>query len=111
VTARAVARLLAALVTGVDGVRLVGPDQLAELSSVVASGQDQVFGFAGDAWGLGHIIGHPVDAGRSTVFRNDGAGGSSVWADTATGVVVAVTKNRMTQSDDTVAAVARAVEG
>lgn len=111
VTARAVARLLAALVTGVDGRRLVEPAQLAELSSVVASGPDRVFGSAEDAWGLGHTIGHPTDPSRTTVFRNDGAGGSSVWADTATGVVVAVTKNRMTHADDAVRAVAAAVAG
>jgi CubicO group peptidase (beta-lactamase class C family) len=107
VTARAIARVLAALTGEVDGVRLVPPDQLAELSTVAQQGEDRVFG-APDAWALGHMTGHPL-GGDHPVIRNDGAGGSAVWADLAAGEVVAVTKNRMRTDDDTVLAVARAL--
>ncbi len=45
VTARAVARMYAALLGEVDGVRLVSPQRLREVSAVAMSGIDQIFGF------------------------------------------------------------------
>jgi CubicO group peptidase (beta-lactamase class C family) len=56
VTARAVARMYAALLGEVDGVRLISPERLGEVSAVAISGIDEIFGFP-TSWGLGYSIG------------------------------------------------------
>ena len=93
-SARAVARMYAALLDEVDGVRLVSPARLAEITTVGTSGIDQLTG-AQASYGLGYTVGtigqSPV---RPTVFGMVGVGGSAAYADTATGITVAVTKNR-----------------
>jgi len=45
VTARGIARMYAALLGPVDGVRLISPERLEHVSAVAAVGVDQVFGF------------------------------------------------------------------
>ena len=55
-SARAIARMYAALLTGVDGVRLISPQRLREATAVSSSGIDQVFGNPTN-WGLGFAIG------------------------------------------------------
>jgi CubicO group peptidase (beta-lactamase class C family) len=50
VTARAVARMYAALLGEVDGVRLISPERLREVSAVAMSGVDEIFGFP-TSWG------------------------------------------------------------
>lgn len=50
VSARAVARMYAALVGEVGGVRLISPDRLREVSAVAMTGVDEVFGMP-SAWG------------------------------------------------------------
>jgi CubicO group peptidase (beta-lactamase class C family) len=102
VTARAVARMYAALLGEVDGVRLISPERLREVSAVAMSGVDQVFGFP-TAWGLGYSIGQfmPNAQETQTVFGVGGIGGSHAYADTATGVTFALTKNRLTPGFDT----------
>jgi Beta-lactamase len=52
-TARAVARMYAALLGEVDGVWLISPERSREVSTVAMSGVDQVFGFP-TSWGLGY---------------------------------------------------------
>ncbi|MEO3855633.1 serine hydrolase domain-containing protein [Acrocarpospora sp. B8E8] len=96
-SARAIARMYAALLGEVDGVRLVSPERLREISAVSFVGVDQVFGNPA-TWGLGFAIGRPgADAeATASVFGMPGAGGSAAYADTATGIAVAVTKNRLT---------------
>ena len=94
VTARAVARLYAALLGEVDSVRLISPERLREVSDVAMSDVDQVFGFP-TSWGLGYSIDRP------TVFGVGGIGGSYAYADTATGTTFALTKNRLAPSFDT----------
>lgn len=103
VSARAIARMYAALMDEVDGVRLVSPERLREVSAVASSGEDEVYGGAAE-WGLGYGIGYPWGdpAAGATVFGMAGAGGSWAGADTATGVALAVTKNRMSFDFDTV---------
>jgi CubicO group peptidase (beta-lactamase class C family) len=64
------------------------------MTTVSTSGTDEMTG--GPArYGLGYTVGtigqRPVGA---TVFGMVGVGGSAAYADTATGVTVAVTKNR-----------------
>jgi CubicO group peptidase (beta-lactamase class C family) len=99
-TARAVAKLYAALLGEVDGVRLVSERRLREISAEAVSGTDEVIGFP-VARALGFDIGYPspMAAPAPTVFGTAGTEGSAAWADTATGVAFALTKNRVTQGD------------
>jgi CubicO group peptidase (beta-lactamase class C family) len=96
-SARAIARMYAALLGDVDGVRLISPRRLRQAASVAASGQDEIFGNP-SAWGLGYAIGRlgSTPDETPTVFGMAGAGGSYAYADTATGVAFALTKNRFT---------------
>ena len=55
-SARAIARMYAALLGQLDGVRLISPARLREATSVSMSGVDQVFGMP-TTWGLGYSIG------------------------------------------------------
>jgi CubicO group peptidase (beta-lactamase class C family) len=95
-SARAIARMYAALLGEVDGVRLLSPERLAEATAVSSSGTDEVFGMP-TAWGLGFGIGGPAGDPQNapTVFGLGGVGGSFACGDTATGVAWAVTKNRI----------------
>lgn len=97
VSARAVARMYAALIGEVDGVRLISPERLREVSAVEITGNDQIFGFP-VSWGLGYAIGRlGADPQQTaTVFGIGGVGGSYAYADTATGTAFALTKNRLT---------------
>jgi CubicO group peptidase (beta-lactamase class C family) len=60
------------------------------------SGIDQIMGFP-STWALGYSIGRlgadPQES--STTFGYGGVGGSYAYADTATGVAFALTKNRL----------------
>jgi CubicO group peptidase (beta-lactamase class C family) len=95
-SARAMARMYAALLGQVDGVRLLTPERLAEATAVSSSGTDEVFGMP-TTWGLGYGIGGPAGDAQNaaTVFGLGGVGGSFACGDTATGVAWAVTKNRV----------------
>jgi CubicO group peptidase (beta-lactamase class C family) len=111
VSARAIARLYAALLGEVDGVRLISPERLGEISAVVVDDVDQVLGNRA-RMALGYVIGRPapqapespVPADDSTVFGWSGVGGSHASADTATGVAFALAKNRFTSADFSTAA-------
>jgi CubicO group peptidase (beta-lactamase class C family) len=96
-SARAIARMYAALQGEVDGIRLISPERLREVTAVAMSGQDQVFGMP-TTWGLGYAIGG-LGSGHSSesVFGVGGSGGSFACGDTASGIAFAVTKNRLTQ--------------
>jgi CubicO group peptidase (beta-lactamase class C family) len=106
-SARAVARMYAALLGEVDGVGLVSPERLRELSAVAFSGDDQIMGFP-TTWALGYSIGRlGTDPQESpSVFGMGGVGGSYAYADTATGVAFALTKNRLTPDFSTAEQVA-----
>jgi CubicO group peptidase (beta-lactamase class C family) len=107
VTARAVARMYAALLNEVDGVRLISPERLREASAVAMSGVDEIFGFP-TSWGLGYSIGQFLSNAHETqyVFGVGGVGGSHAYADTATGTTFALTKNWLTPTFDTAEQVA-----
>src|SRR5215210_4448188 len=96
-SARAVARMYAALMDEVDGVRLVSSERLREISAGAFSGEDQIMGFP-TTWALGYSVGRlEADPQETpTVFGVGGVGGSFACADTATGVAWALTKNRLT---------------
>jgi CubicO group peptidase (beta-lactamase class C family) len=90
--------MYAALLGEVDGVRLISPERLREVSTVAMAGQDEVFGFP-TAWGLGYGI--DGDPSAPTGFGVGGVGGSHAFADTAGGFSFALTKNRLTPSFET----------
>jgi CubicO group peptidase (beta-lactamase class C family) len=96
-SARAMARLYAALLGEVDGVRLISPERLREISAPAFSGIDQIMGNQ-VTWALGYAIGRIGTEAHVTpsVFGMGGVGGSYACADTATGVAWALTKNRLT---------------
>jgi CubicO group peptidase (beta-lactamase class C family) len=94
-SARAIARMYAALLNEVDGVRLITPGRLREATALSSSGIDHVFGNP-TTWALGFALGGlgtPQDS--TTTFGIGGFGGSFACGDTATGISFAVTKNRL----------------
>jgi CubicO group peptidase (beta-lactamase class C family) len=110
VTARGVARMYAALLGDVDGVRLISPERLQRVTAVAASGEDQVFGFPG-AWGLGYSLGQFLSNAHETrhIFGVGGVGGSHAYADRRTGTTFALTKNRLVQNFDAAEAIAAVI--
>lgn len=97
-SARGVARMMAALMDEVDGVRLVSPERFGELSAVARDDMDEVFGGpAGRA--LGYLTGAPWPAEGRPVIGMGGSGGNGVFADTGSRTVVAVCKNRFSSGD------------
>lgn len=106
-TARAVARMYDALLGG----ELVSPARLRELLSPAVTGVDEVTG-APATWGLGYSIGLTHALPAPTLFGMAGSGGTAAFADTATGLSVGVTKNRISAGDfDTVERIAKVVLG
>src|SRR5262245_4880223 len=93
-SARAIARTYAALLGEVDGVRLLPPERLREVTAVSASGVDEVFGMP-TTWALGWSIGRLDSTPQEspTAFGVGGVGGSFAFGDTATGIAFALTKN------------------
>ena len=112
VSARAIARMYAALLAEVDGFRLISAERLREVTAVAASGTDAIFGNP-SCWALGYAIGLPNSpaADSPTAFGMAGAGGSWAYGDTATGIAFALTKNRLSLDFDTVSAVIDIVTG
>ncbi|GAA2215355.1 hypothetical protein GCM10009850_108220 [Nonomuraea monospora] len=95
-TARAAARMYAALLGPVDGVRLISADRLRELSTPMVDDVDRVFGnraVLSNGYVIGRLGADPADT--PTVFGWAGSGGSYACADIATGVAFAITKNRL----------------
>jgi CubicO group peptidase (beta-lactamase class C family) len=92
-SARAVARMFAAVVGEVDGVRLLTPEHAREVSTMVVDDVDQVFGNQA-RYALGYAMGRPVpDApDPSTVIGWPGSGGCYAEADLATGTTFALTR-------------------
>jgi CubicO group peptidase (beta-lactamase class C family) len=97
-SARAIARMYAALLGEVDGVRLISPQRLREATTLSMSGVDAVFGMP-SAWALGYSLGRLGSTPQEspTAFGVGGVGGSFAYADTATGIAFAFTKNRLQQ--------------
>ena len=108
-SARAIARLYAALLGEVDGVRLLSPERLREVTAVSSSGTDEVFGMP-TRWGLGYSIGLP-DGTRDTAFGIGGVGGSFAFGDTATGLAFGLTKNRVSPDFATATRLTQLVTG
>jgi CubicO group peptidase (beta-lactamase class C family) len=109
-SARAIARMYAALLGEVDGVRLLTPERLQEATTNPVSGVDEVFGMP-TTWALGYSIGMPGAAPDKpqTAFGVGGVGGSFAFGDAASGIACAVTKNRLAQDFDAAARICRLV--
>ncbi|MFG2007090.1 serine hydrolase domain-containing protein [Spirillospora sp. NPDC048911] len=103
-SARATARMLAAMMDEVGGVRLISPDRLREVTTAPVSGTDAVFGNPA-RWGLGYSLGLPVDPSLDspTAFGMGGAGGSYGFGDPSAGVAFALTKNMVSRDFATAA--------
>jgi CubicO group peptidase (beta-lactamase class C family) len=79
--ARALARLYAALVGEVDGVRLLRPETVARVTEERVRGRDEVI-MVETAYGLGFMLGSTFGAANPPhVFGHAGAGGSLAFAD------------------------------
>ncbi len=111
-SARAMARMYAALLGEVDGVRLISPERLREITAPAFSGEDQVMGNP-VTWALGYAIGRiETDPQETpTAISMGGVGGSYAYADTTSGVAFALTKNRLTSGFDTAEQVVGIVAG
>ena len=99
-TARAIARMYAALLDDVDGVRLLPRERIEAVLADTYEGTDQVFGNP-VRWGLGFplgLFGRPEGDGA---FGWGGSGGTFGYADTRTGVAFALTKNLQTMDFST----------
>jgi CubicO group peptidase (beta-lactamase class C family) len=97
-TARAVARMYSALLSEVDGVRLVSPERLHEITAVAIAGDDEIAGFA-PTRALGYNIGFYGPLDSPTLFGMAGSGGTAAHADTASGIAIALTKNRVSYGE------------
>ena len=115
-SARAMARTFAALLGEVEGVRLISPERLREVSAVAFSGTDEIMGNP-VSWALGYSIGRIGTEAQETptAFGMGGVGGSFAYADTETGIAFALTKNRLTMdfsaAERVAGIVSRAVAG
>ncbi|MFP3969283.1 serine hydrolase domain-containing protein [Actinomadura fulvescens] len=94
-TAQAFARMYAALIGEVDGVRLISPERTTKITAVAAEGFDHTLGRPMSK-GLGYFLGMPEMGHRREAFGVKGSGGSIAFADPAHGFAFALTKNRLT---------------
>jgi CubicO group peptidase (beta-lactamase class C family) len=109
-TARAIAKMYAALVGDVDGVHLLPPARARAIVTNPFHGIDQIYGNPA-TWGLGYSLGRlGAEPGTDPgVFGMGGAGGTFGCADLITGTAFAVTKNLQTMTFDTAAEIGRIV--
>ncbi|MFI5935071.1 serine hydrolase domain-containing protein [Actinoplanes sp. NPDC051494] len=94
VSARGIARMYAALMGEVDGVRLISPERLKEVTTVLTDGPDWAFG--GD---LPKTMGYVAQLG-GTRFGWSGNGGSLAGFYPDLGLSVAVAKNYLGTTED-----------
>ena len=94
-SARAAARIYAALLGHVAGTRLLSAEQLAATAAVAYRGRDQVMEME-VSWSLGYSparLGGACSRSGST-FGMVGTNGSAAYADIDTGVAIALMRNR-----------------
>ena len=97
--ARSLARLYAATIGEVDGVRLLRPETVAAASVIRSEGKPWGQPFDGPTWGTGFLRPfprQPMLGGAS--FGHDGAGGSIAFAEPDLGLAFSHVINRMVAS-------------
>ncbi|MFJ2111449.1 serine hydrolase domain-containing protein [Streptomyces sp. NPDC087850] len=107
-TARALARMYAALIGEVDGVRLIAPETLASATEEQASGKDQVLVFP-SRFSTGYML--PTEDNLMTgpnAFGHTGRGGSLAFADPEHGIAFGYAMNHIVSGSDDVRAAALA---
>ncbi|MEV7525111.1 serine hydrolase domain-containing protein [Streptomyces sp. NPDC091371] len=102
-TARAAARMYAALLGEVDGVRLLSPERVALVAEAAVDGKDRML-LGRYAKGLGYFLGMPEMAGEPTSFGHHGSGGSIAFADRARGLSFCLTRTRLVAGPQAAAA-------
>jgi CubicO group peptidase (beta-lactamase class C family) len=105
-SARAAARMYAALLGHIDGVELVSPKRRATMATPAFSGTDQVVGLP-STWALGYSTARfgGVESRAGSTFGMAGSNGSAAYADIDSAVAVAVMRNRIVGDMSAVAAV------
>jgi CubicO group peptidase (beta-lactamase class C family) len=93
-TARAAARMYAALLGEVDGVRLIPRERMERAAAVAVTGKDLML-LGRYSKGLGYFLGLPETAGELTSFGHHGSGGSIAFADRERGLAFALTRTRL----------------
>jgi CubicO group peptidase (beta-lactamase class C family) len=94
--ARSIARLYAACIGEVDGIRLIGDEQLARATTQLTSGPNKVLLDLDIQFGLGFMLcSSLIDLGGPRSFGHFGAGGSAGWADPDAGLAFGYVMNRM----------------
>jgi CubicO group peptidase (beta-lactamase class C family) len=93
--ARSLARMYAALVSDVDGVRLLSPEQVALATTQRTSGPNTVLLDMDIQFGLGFMVPSTMMPLEPGTFGHFGAGGSVGWADPTAGLGMGYVMNRM----------------
>ncbi len=99
-TAQALARMYAALIGEVDGVRLLTPETLSSATAEQASGKDQVMVIP-SRFSTGYMLpteGNPMTGPNA--FGHTGRGGSLGFADPAQGIAFGYVMNRIVSGSD-----------
>jgi CubicO group peptidase (beta-lactamase class C family) len=111
-SARAAARLYAALLGHIGGVDLVSPHRLQTMAAPAFSGTDQVMGFP-TQWALGYSPARlgSAPARPGSVFGMVGSNGSAAYADIDAGVAIAVMRNHILGGFSAVSAIDDLVTG
>ncbi len=95
------ARLYAATIGEVDGIRLLRPETVAAASVVRSEGKQWGDPFEGPTWGTGFLRPFPRQPMLGgTSFGHDGAGGSIAFAEPDLGVAFSHVINRMIVTPD-----------
>lgn len=109
-TARAAARMYAALLGHIDGIELVSGERLDSMAAPAFSGTDQVMGFP-TTWAFGYSPAR-LGGGESrpgSTFGMVGSNGSAAYADIDSAVAVAVMRNQVLGDMSAVTAIDRIV--
>ncbi|MEI7593009.1 MAG: serine hydrolase domain-containing protein [Actinomycetes bacterium] len=93
--ARSIARMYASMVGEVDGIRILGPDQVKQASTQLTSGPNIVLMDMDVQFGLGFMVPSSIITNRPRSFGHYGAGGSMGWADPDAEIGFGYVMNRM----------------
>jgi CubicO group peptidase (beta-lactamase class C family) len=93
--ARSLARMYAACIGEVDGIRLLDEAQLSRATTQLTSGPNKVLLDMDIQFGLGFMLGSELMPLPGRSFGHFGAGGSTGWADPDAGLAFGYVMNRM----------------